>query len=214
MIFEESAPKVEEIPPSCPRAVDNGWRSERFAKYLGPVTRAVTVTDLPRLNVGRLAQRGYLEPGTQRLLGWRVEGELVGPITITATRDSLQIVGIGSLRELRSSISLDFTDLTYGRRPWFKCPTCARRCAILTVEASGLHCTQCSTLPYLSASLGRARRRLLRREDLARRCGTTVADNRPVRPAWMRATRWEQLLAEYRAAELAVIADIQQRTSC
>jgi hypothetical protein len=186
--------------------VTNLPRSYACSIYVGLMREVLTLTDLPRLDVRTLARQGYLEPGEYRTFVFHE-----GSVTIVAGSDFIDAIGESEMRWATTTVSLVTTRLTYGCRKWFRCPTCDRRCAILFLDRPGLYRAKCSNKPYLSATLGRKDRRLLRHQVLADRCGTTVMEGRPTRPRWMRQARWERLLTAYDDAQAAVVSDIERR---
>lgn len=182
------------------------------ARYLGTVRRIVTLTDLPRLDVRTLGRHGYLEPGGYSLVEL-ADQQSTGFVTIAAATDFFDLIGEGSLRWATATVSLDTTKVTYGWRKWFRCPTCDRRCAVLLFDFPNLTCARCSDKAYRSATLGRKDRRLLRCHALAKRCGTTITENLPTRPRWMRQARWDDLVSEFNHAQATVADDIDRGLS-
>jgi len=169
------------------------------------VETRLTLTDFPRLDIGILSKRAWLEPGSEHTIGWQMAYG-VGGLAISVYPGFLAIEGWGILAGARGEIELQWTRTTFGSRPWLTCPSCQTRRSWLVVTPAVLGCRGCSTFPYLSASLGRSARRQLARERVAATCGTTVTEARPRRPKWMRETKWQQLLKEWLAAELDAIA--------
>jgi len=169
------------------------------------VETRLTLTDLPRLDIGVLSRRGWLQPGSQHSIAWRM-AQGVGGLHIAVSSGSLAIEGWGILAGAGGEIELEWTRTTFGSRPWLTCPSCETRRSHLYVTAEMIRCKGCSELPYLSASLGRAARHQLARERIAAECGTTVTEARPRRPKWMRDAKWQQLLQEWLAAELDAMA--------
>lgn len=45
-------------------------------------------------------------------------------------------------------LRFDFTQLTFGKRIWFLCPRCDRRCGILYEQESELACAKCHDVKY------------------------------------------------------------------
>ena len=83
------------------------------------VTRPQTLalTDLPHLNVRRLARDGFLDPGTEHQPGWRIGGEFLGDLIVTDGETRVDIVGSGSSSGIGASVGLDQTELKFGHRP-------------------------------------------------------------------------------------------------
>lgn len=75
--------------------------------------------------------------------------------------------------QFRISIPVTFTRCNYGgRRPWFLCPLCGRRCAILHVPPyGGIGCRMCLDLGYTSELVTVDHRLRLRQQKLERGLG-------------------------------------------
>lgn len=99
-----------------------------------------------------------------------------------------------------------------GRRAWWECPVCGRRCGVLYVRAHGLECRTCADLRYTSSGECPMDRAARRRANLDKRLGATHPsfsvvggdEPPPPRPKGMHRTTYERLCAERdRAAQLA-----------
>jgi len=67
-------------------------------------------------------------------------------------------------------IIIDNTPCHYGRqRPWFRCPNCIRRCAIIYLGGQGFHCRKCYQLPYRSQQVCKLDRLIRKRVMLEER---------------------------------------------
>src|SRR5665213_3263059 len=98
---------------------------------------APTPDAYPRLDVRQLARDGYLNEGCSKRLWWNIDGELVGPIAITAGSTFVDICNPdprGGRPRFGASVRLTETYVTYGTRRWFTCPECDRRCALLYID--------------------------------------------------------------------------------
>lgn len=105
-------------------------------------------------------------------------------------------------RELEgAALRLEWTPCNFGgERPWFVCPGCGRRAAILYEDGGRLLCRRCLDLAYRSqreGDLDLARRRLEKAHGaLEERLGEAY----PGRPKGMRRTTHRRLLEDYLAA--------------
>jgi len=122
---------------------------------------------------------------------------------------------VGTFDGADVDVRLEWTPWQFGgRRPWFLCPACERRCALLYWIASGdrlgWRCRVCAELRYTSTredELARAARRVRRIRYDKLRAGDVVnlavwvgwAD--PPRPPYMRRRTYDRLIAELRKAE-------------
>lgn len=94
-----------------------------------------------------------------------------------------------------------------GRRPWFLCPRCGRRCAVLYLPAGSIECRVCGELRYQSQREARYWRRLRRATTLRARLGvddwlssTSAARTEPRRPRGM----WRRTFHRLRAKAVAL----------
>lgn len=118
-----------------------------------------TVEDFRQLDIRALQRAGLLDqPGMSGWV-WRDgrTGEKIGSIRIQVEADQLilhyQTRGAGeNWREVTDSVPLDRTPCHFGGdRPWFRCPGCGSRRAIL-YGGSHFRCRKCYALPYASQS--------------------------------------------------------------
>ncbi len=163
-----------------------------------------------------LARAGALQPRVRVRWSWLQGGRPVGAIATIKTADALivdyqvQTKGEGPMRPMRERVALDWTPCRYGgSRPWFRCPNCGSRRAILFCVGGRFRCRICHDLVYASTwedPADRARRRA----DKARRklggddSGRWVAV--PAKPPRMRSTTYEQLVDRIVMAEQNALA--------
>lgn len=127
-----------------------------------------------------------------------------GNITIGQTRESITIAA-PHLAPL--IVQLDRTPQHFGgMRSWFRCPSCARRCAIVMRPpwSSRYACRHCCGVRYLSETSSRKERALLRVHRLRAALGASPDLDRPVPdrpPRGMIPSRFERLVAALAKAE-------------
>ena len=69
-------------------------------------------------------------------------------------------------------VGLEYTDQHLGgRRPWFQCPACGRRCALLYEQHEKLSCRVCRGLAYRSQRCNREDRIRLKAQKIRQRLG-------------------------------------------
>lgn len=156
--------------------------------------------DLPKIDIRRLRRDSYLD-GDRRWLGWRIDGELIASVLITASSQAVDIVGEALGRELATTVELDYVELTFGRRPYFRCPRCDERVSLLFLGDAV--CRHCTGYRYLSESLGAAGR-LQDRRERARLALGLDENGHAERPRGMHRETWLRLWGRYWAAEDAV----------
>jgi hypothetical protein len=110
------------------------------------------------LDIRALHRRGRLVPGTSFSWSWTRDGEPYGNISLASRENSVQLwyMWTPSGREPQRmvyDVCIERTPCQYGgSRPWFRCPWCKRRCALLYgVSGDGYFgCRLCLRLAYAS----------------------------------------------------------------
>jgi hypothetical protein len=136
-----------------------------------------TTNDRHALDVRRLHQQGWLQPGSKFRRQWRRRGKVVASIDIHVDEDrvtlsyTFQARG-GPLTEHDYPVRLARTPCTYGgTRVWFLCPRCARRVAILYMTHHLFACRHCGRLTYVSQRENAADRAARRADAIRKRLG-------------------------------------------
>lgn len=127
------------------------------------------------MDVRYLHRNGMLTAGYAGKLNWLRHDEIVASIHIRAERDRLILsyrcrsYGI-EWRDMEYAVELDWSACHYGgQRPWFLCPACGRRVAMLYIGSAGVFaCRHCYDLAYASQR-ERPEDRMARRADLIRK---------------------------------------------
>jgi hypothetical protein len=171
-------------------------------------TRRATGEGLDVLDAAELWRTGRLTPGTRWTCAWRRSGFLDGYLAVVAYDGCFDVIfkpsGADEGRyEIRDRVDLTHTYPTYGgRRWWFVCSGCARRCGKL-FGGWNLRCRICLELTYQSLYESDARRSLRRASRIRRRLGGTgdLAEPFPERPKGMHQSTYQRLLFEAQQAE-------------
>ena len=157
------------------------------------------IDGLPRLDIRRVARSGALSPGTDaRLPVTDGLGDEVGAVKI-AGDDSVATIFFFIGSEPHSlTVMLERTRCTLGgSRPWWRCPRCSRRAALLMFnELSQPGCCGCLRRPYASQYSGNLEVLALRLRRARCRLGPDGA-----RPRHMRLATYRRLLTKMVAAE-------------
>lgn len=127
--------------------------------------------DYLKLDVRHLQRTGSLRPGVTGAWSWSRGGEPAGNIRFTVHTDKL-VLDYRHKRmseewqDVRQTVWLTKTSCTYGgTRPWFLCPACGRRVAVLINTQGLFFCRHCCRLTYRSQNstpLERAQRKVAR----------------------------------------------------
>jgi hypothetical protein len=125
----------------------------------GRPSRNIRIESVPRLDVRALHRRGLLRGGLSFSWSWR-SGRSVG---VSVATDAVTLTYMRNDVPMEMTIYLEWTRCHYGgSRPWFNCPRCPSRVAILCMVSGGWACRHCMPVRYASQSedvMGRAWRR-------------------------------------------------------
>ncbi len=119
-------------------------------------------------------QREKLLTGRSFSIEWARFGQVVATLAGHREVDHLHLIyrhrsGGDGWKTERSTVHLDWTRCHYGgRRPWFQCPHCWRRVAVLHGSTT-LACRRCFGLAYGSTREGKAQRAGRRAEKIRAR---------------------------------------------
>ena len=171
-----------------------------FDKYFWEMRPQPTITALPRIDLRH--HREYLDPG-EHIVGWKVDGGWAGAVRLTTMSDAIDIIGIlPPMTGVSGTATIEWLPLTFGQRPWLRCPNCARRIAAVLIRGWDLVCASCCELPYATTRMTESERVLNKRHRLAALVGTTVVGARPTKPRWQRWPTFNRNLERYVDAEL------------
>ena len=113
----------------------------------------------------RFQRENLLRPGVTTAWAWTDSetGERLASIGFSVADDAVTLFYSLNGRPMRHTVPLERTPCHYGgSRPWFNCPRCWRRVAVLYLRSSGFACRHCQRVTYASQSddaVGRAWRR-------------------------------------------------------
>lgn len=150
------------------------------------------------IDVRRFAALGVLKPGTW---GWEWRDPetkaLQGSIGLhsASTGLRLQYTLNGEARSQHVPLTRTACQLG-GDRPWFLCPRCGRRVAVLYLRASGFACRHCQKVTYASQCADAIGRTWIKQRKLERRLGEHWA-----RPPNMRSATHQRILRAILACE-------------
>lgn len=113
---------------------------------------------LQRVDVREWARRGYLRGPCSFSWSWNRGGEPSGSISVAVHGpDALTLrytfTSEGHPRDVAERVAIVRTPCPYGgARPWFGCPRCARRVAVLYLRGGYFACRRCKRVAYSSQS--------------------------------------------------------------
>jgi len=118
-----------------------------------------------RIDLRRWHRLGLLKPGTASGWAWSnpETDDRLGYIDFSVTEYRVTLSYSINATPRRQDVPLYRTTCNYGGvRPWFGCPGCSRRVAVLFLRSNGFGCRHCQRIAYASQSedaCGRAWRR-------------------------------------------------------
>lgn len=167
------------------------------------------------LDARDLHRRGLLKPGLAFCWQWTRYGQVLASIGISTEQDRLtlnyrQFPRDGEPIEHCYPVTLDRTPCTYGgSRPWFLCPHCWRRVALLYLDRHGrFACRHCLRLNYKSQRESPHDRLIRRAETIRQRLGwppgiTNAGTGKPKGMLWR---TYSRLLNEHERCANGAVA--------
>jgi hypothetical protein len=113
---------------------------------------------LRRIDVRQWAERGYLRGACSFSWTWHRGDEHTGTIGVyvhgpDALTLRYTVSGEGAARDVAERLGIVSTPCGFGgARPWFLCPCCARRVAVLYMRGQTFACRVCMGVAYSSQS--------------------------------------------------------------
>lgn len=158
-----------------------------------PGTKAIG-EQLQRVDVRLWARRGDLSKPGLFVWTWRRGEERAGSVSVwvnplhSVTLEYVLTVN-GSQQKVSNQIGLDYVPCRFGgARPWFTCPCCARRVALLYLHRARFACRHCQRVAYASQSEDEMARMWRKQSRLEARLGDHWS-----RPKGMRQRTYQRL---------------------
>jgi len=179
-----------------------GIGSGRYPRIGSRARRPVADMQVLRLDVRELHKAGLLWEEARGSVTWQRGGAYKGSIAIRFLPCELAVrleYEFGPQQVLvRETVKLAFTACHFGGdRPWFRCPLCYRRCAILWGRDRFL-CRSCQNVSYPSQNESIGSQAIRRIHEI--RAGLQVNSSVPIerisRPRYMRHARFRALVFE------------------
>jgi hypothetical protein len=151
------------------------------------------------LDIRQLKSDRRLCAGNVSTWEWSCEGEPLGAVRVTVDAQGLALNYSVAQRKIEQRIEFAWTQCNFGgRRAWFACPRCRRRCAILYgIDLGGrFSCRLCMGLAYSCESEGSIKRFWRMQLKLEARLGVDGE-----KPKWMRWRSYRRLCERIETVE-------------
>lgn len=172
-----------------------------------------TTNRMNQLDIRRVHRSGGLALGDSSVWSWTSAAGNVASICIDAGIDGVTLTQrvkntVGEWQDFRCQVAVEWTPCNYGgQRPWWGCPGCTRRVAILYAGRQ-YACRHCHDLTYKSTRTG-ANSKFFARANKVRRqlgWGGGVASPPGERPKGMHLATYLRLLRQLNAHSIAALA--------
>ncbi len=192
-----------------------GRGSGRPAAY---PSRPTAENSLP-LDIRHLHRSGVLAPGRACRWQWTVNGRIRGSIEIHADFSQVELIYTftGHQRpaeDIRQAVLLERTPCALGgHRPWFRCPACARRVAVIYGAGRLFACRLCKGLPYASQGETQDDRAARRADRIRKQLGWMpgILNEPGVKPRGMHWRTFRRLVGEHDAWVAMALAGMSRR---
>ncbi len=183
-------------------------------------SRKSTVEGIRTVDVRYLYRQGMLRPYWRSELHWRCQSRPSGNIQIESYPEHVLLLyhsrsrGETEWEEIRERVDLVWTPCHFGgERPWFLCPRCGQRRAILYGEDKLFLCRGCYRLAYSSQNEGRLDRLLRRAQKIRRRLGVDESVLEPIifKRKGMHQRTFDRLRAEAERCEAELFSALWKR---
>ena len=170
----------------------NTWRS-----------KSPTCNQYLRIDLRYLKQHNMLSPDRHYSLSWNRGGEPAGNIGYWSYGNYLMLnyrsrdYGEEEWQDIKQNVHFDWTPMNFGgKRQWFLCPRCNRRCRILYGGAR-FYCRKCYRLSYPTQSETPWQRQITRAQKIRERLGGdgSIDDLFPEKPKGMHWKTYNRLEA-------------------
>ncbi len=172
-----------------------GWGSGSY--YRMTSTKRTAESSLP-LDIRELKRQGFIFPGSTITSTWSTGGNVHSSIGATVHEDYFLLQYTHKKTEnVKQRIYFDWTPCNYGgKRMWFKCPDCSRRCAVIYSKGKYFSCRLCCNLTYDSCNETPRDRRFSKANKLRKLIGADAGafNSLPYfKPKGMHQVTWERI---------------------
>lgn len=184
-------------------------------------SKKTTTDEVKRIDIRYMRRQDLLKPNTRGSLSWTCGGEPSGNIRYTCYQHELHLhyryrKNGDNWQPIEQQITIEHTPCHYGGdRPWFRCPHCHKRVAILYCAGRLFLCRHCYQLPYESQQVDKISRLIAQKHKLGERIFEhyEYGDGRGKKKG-MHWRTFEQHHRRYRELEQIYLSGMAQRFPC
>jgi hypothetical protein len=175
-----------------------------------------TTAGVPALDIRTLKRQEALESGLQFEWQWFRRQREIARVHIMVEEENLQVTAElpdASVTDAPTLINLEWTPCHLGgERPWFACPECGRRCALLYLNPH-LACRACHQLVYACQRETDYARLIRRTNKLRRRLGWEpgILNDDGGKPAGLHWHTYYQLMRQQQRYQLLALCELGGR---
>lgn len=189
-----------------------GWGSGSYLR----ISSKRTVERSLSLDVRKLKRNNCLTPEKCFSWQWSTGGNVRSSIGATVHENHLLLqYRYKETEAVEQKIYFTFTPCNYaGKRVWFSCPFCGRRCAVIYSCGKYFACRICCNLTYRTSNETPTDRRARRANKLRKRIGATpgVLNHLPIfKPKGMHQLTWDRIMNEIQYLEGFVFKDMDKK---
>jgi hypothetical protein len=159
------------------------------------------------IDIHRIHREGRLRTGNIFVVPWSQAGKPCGQAYVVVGDDVIIIVCSGLIPVIQH-VPISWTACHLGgRRPWFECPYCRRRSAVIYIGNEEIACRRCFGLAYASQHEPVGQRGLMKAQKIRTRLGgsPSMIERFPDRPKGMHWKTYHRLRAAHdQAADRAM----------
>jgi hypothetical protein len=169
-----------------------GWGSGRLKGYGKRKAEDALPVDIRKWN-----RQGLIYPGSMITSSWSIGGRVYSSIGAVAKVDRLTLQYNHSGKPVEQDIMFTWTRCNFGgKRIWFLCPYCNRRCAVVYSCGKYFACRICGKIAYRTQSETSRERLFSKADKLRKKIGAKAGAANPLpifKPKNMHYTTWMRL---------------------
>ena len=166
------------------------------------------------VDIRKWNRQGLIYPGSRITSSWSVGGRVYNTIGAVALADRLILQYKYRGESIEQDIRFTWTRCNFGgKRIWFLCPCCSRRCAVVYTYEKYFACRLCSNIAYQTQNETWQDRLFSQANRLRKRIGARPGAANPLpifKPKNMHQKTWDQIRWQIKLLESRGFADLDR----